>query len=204
LLQIDGVVLADSFANAAFTLFEIKTAFVDISDQRNGLSEIDMDCFILRYLLIVLIRVFGRAVFHAGGAPSAFVLQNVPGLLDQRDLEVSHLSFDAIHFSVRQDLYVRMPADLDQFRCENSHGAVVGWKGLVKLGHVAADARGLFNQVDLETGSGEVKRGLNAADPPAHNHDVPVWTVLYTLGNLFHLFFFHLSMPSSDFFRSLH
>jgi hypothetical protein len=81
LLQIDGVVLADSFANAALVLFEIQTAFVYIRDQWNGLSEIDMDCFVLRYLLIVLIRVFGRAVLHTGGAPRAFVFQNVPGLL---------------------------------------------------------------------------------------------------------------------------
>ena len=37
LLQINGVVLAHPFANAALALFEIKTALIDISDQRNGL-----------------------------------------------------------------------------------------------------------------------------------------------------------------------
>ena len=29
-----------------------------------------------------------------------------------------------------------------------------------------------FNQVDLETGRGKIKRGLNAADPSTDNHDV--------------------------------
>ena len=74
-----------------------------------------MNRFVLRYVLVERIGVLNRAVFDASRTPRAFVLENVPGLLDQRDLEVSHLSFDAIHFSVRQDLYVRMPADLDQF-----------------------------------------------------------------------------------------
>jgi hypothetical protein len=32
-----------------------------------------------------------------------------------------------------------MPADLDQFRRDNSHGTVVGGKGLIQLGHHAAD-----------------------------------------------------------------
>jgi hypothetical protein len=71
-----------------------------------------------------------------------------------------------------------MPADLDQFRCEDSHGAVIGGKGLVQLGHVPPDARGLFNQVNLETGGRKIKGGLNAADPSTHNHDVSKRAVL--------------------------
>ena len=47
LIQIDGLVFTYSFANTTFLLFKVKTAFIDISDQGNGLSEIDMDGFIL-------------------------------------------------------------------------------------------------------------------------------------------------------------
>jgi hypothetical protein len=65
-----------------------------------------------------------------------------------------------------------MPADLDQLGRENSHRAVIGWKGLIELGHVTADARPFLNQVHFEPGSGEVKRGLNAADSAPDNHDV--------------------------------
>ena len=43
-----------------------------------------------------------------------------------------------------------MPADLDQFRREDSHGAVIRGIGLVKLGHVAADGRRLLYQVDFK------------------------------------------------------
>jgi hypothetical protein len=91
-----------------------------------------------------------------------------------------------------------MPADLDQFRGEDSHGAVIGGKGLVQLRHVAPDARGLLNQVNLEAGRGKIKRGLDAADPSPNDHDVPIGTVLSTLGNLFHLFFFHFYPPLSN------
>ena len=56
-----------------------------------------------------------------------------------------------------------MPADLDQFGCEYSHGAVIGGEGLVELGHMAPDARRFLDQIDLKTRSGEIKRGLNTA-----------------------------------------
>ena len=118
------------------------------------MSEVYMDGFVLRYLLIVLIRVFDRAIFYTGGTTRAFVLQNIPGLFDQLYLEVSYFPFYTVNFSVGEDLYVGMPADLDQFRREYSHGAVIGGKGLVQLGHVAPNARRLFNEVNLETGGG--------------------------------------------------
>ena len=44
-----------------------------------------------------------------------------------------------------------MPADLDQFGRENSHGTVVGGKGFVELSHVTADTRTFLYQVDFET-----------------------------------------------------
>jgi hypothetical protein len=65
-----------------------------------------------------------------------------------------------------------MPADLDQLGCEYSHGAVIRRKRLVKLGHMAPDARRFLNQVHLKTGSGKIERGLNTADPSTDDHDV--------------------------------
>jgi len=74
LTEIDGLILTDAFANTAFLLFQVNAAFIDIRDQGNGLSEVDMDGFILRYFLIKSIRVFDRAVFDTGRAACAFVL----------------------------------------------------------------------------------------------------------------------------------
>jgi hypothetical protein len=66
-----------------------------------------------------------------------------------------------------------MPADLDQFGREYSDGAVIGGKRLVKLGHMAANGRCLVHQVNLETRSSKIKRGLNTADPTTDNHYIP-------------------------------
>ena len=73
-----------------------------------------------------------------------------------------------------------MPADLDQFGREYSDGAVIGGKGLVKLGHMAANGRCLVDQVNLKAGIGQIKRGLNTADPSANNHDISKITVSRT------------------------
>jgi hypothetical protein len=74
LIEIDGLIFTDSFANTTFFLFKVDTAFINIRDQGNRLSEIDMDSFVLRYFLIKLIRVFDRAVFYAGRTARAFAL----------------------------------------------------------------------------------------------------------------------------------
>jgi hypothetical protein len=64
------------------------------------LSEIDVDGFILRYFLVKLIRVFDRAIFYTGRTTRAFVLQDIPGLPDQRDLKVSCFPLYTVNFSI--------------------------------------------------------------------------------------------------------
>jgi hypothetical protein len=152
-------------------LFEVKTAFVNVCDEGNSLSEINVDGFIGRYFLIILIRVYDRAVFNAGRTTRAFILQNIPGLFRQGYREVSRFSFYAINFSISQDLNIGVPADLDQFGCENSSGTFIGRKSFVKLGHMAANGRCLIDQVDFITRRSKIKGGLNAADPSTdHQH----------------------------------
>ena len=140
-MQIYGLILTYSFANRTFLLFKVNAAFIYISDKGNGLREVYMDGFIRRYVLIVWIRDLDRAVLYTGSTPRAFVLYNVSGLFIQGDLEVSCFPFYSVNFSIGQDLYIGMPADLDQFGREYSHGAVIGGIGLVKLGHLAANGR---------------------------------------------------------------
>jgi hypothetical protein len=67
------------------------------------------------YVLIKFIRIYHGAVFHTGRTPRAPVLDNISGLFNQLYLEISLFSFDAVNFGIAQDLYVWMPADLDQF-----------------------------------------------------------------------------------------
>ena len=183
LLEVDGVILTHYLADATFPFFEVEAAFVDIFDQRNGLGEVNMDRFILRYFLVIFVWILDRAILHAVRATRAFVFENISGLFCQRDLEISRLPIYAINFRVGEDFDVRMPADLDQFRCENSHRTFVGGKGLVELCHVSADAWRFLDQIDLEASVGKIKRRLNAANPSADDHDVADIAVS---------FFFHL------------
>jgi hypothetical protein len=89
--------------------------------------------------LIVWIRDLYRAVFYTSCTTRAFVLDNVSRLFIQGDPEVSCFPCYTVNFSIGQDLYVRVPADLDQFGREYSHRAVIGGIGLVKLGHMATN-----------------------------------------------------------------
>jgi len=114
LIEVYGVVLTYSFANAAFLLFEVKATFINIRDEGNRLCKVYMDGFVLRYFLVKSIRVLDRAVLNAGGAACAFILYNVSGLSDQSYRKVSCFPFYTANFSVRQNFYVWVPADLDQ------------------------------------------------------------------------------------------
>ena len=91
--------------------------------------------------MIVWIRDLDRAILYTGSTTRAFVLFDVSGLFIQGDLEVACCSIYSLNFSISQDLYIGMPADLDQFGREYSHGAVIRGIGFVKLGHLAADGR---------------------------------------------------------------
>jgi hypothetical protein len=147
-----------------------------------------MDGLVLRYILIELVRIFDRAVFHTGGATCAFALDNIPGFFEQGYLEISRLPGDSVNFRVGVNLYVLMPADLDQFRCKYSHAAVVGREGLVQLGHVAPDTGRLLHEVNLETRIGQIQRSLDAADPAPDNHDVAKIAVATTFTKLLNIF----------------
>jgi len=149
--EINGIIFANRFAYTAFLIFQIKAAFIDISDQRNCLGEIDMHGFVFRDILIETIRVFHRAIFHTGGTTRTFTLDYVSGFFSQNHVEVTCFTFDFIDLGVSQDLNVRMPSNLDELRREYSDGAVIGREGLIKLRHVAADCRRFVHQVHLET-----------------------------------------------------
>ena len=157
-----------------------------------------MNSLILRYFLIELVRIFDRAVFHTGSTTSAFALYNISGFFNQRYLEVSRFTGYTVNFGIAQDLDVGMPADLDQFGREYSHGTVIGGKGFVKLGHMSADGGRFLDKINLKPGDGEIKRGLNTADSSADNHDISEITLRESFTKLLNLFFFHFYPPLSD------
>jgi len=86
-----------------------------------------------------------RTVLKAGTAAGAPLRINGSRFLFHPDLEPANLSLDADQIRVRDHLYVQMPADLDQFGRDDSHGTVIGGKGLVQLRHDTAYGGGLFH-----------------------------------------------------------
>jgi hypothetical protein len=70
-----------------------------------------------------------------------------------------------------------MPADLDQFGRDNSHGAVIGGEGLVQRRHHPTDGGALFKKIDVIAGVCEIQSRLHACDPAAHDQNRSIYPV---------------------------
>jgi hypothetical protein len=112
-----------------------------------------------------------RAVFNANTAAGAQIHVDAPGPFPNLHLEVSGASRDRLKVRVSDELDIQMPADLDQFRGDNSHGTIVGREGLVQLSHNPADGRGFFEEIDVISGIRKIEGGLHTRNASAHNKD---------------------------------
>ena len=86
-----------------------------------------------------------RAVRIANAAAGAEIRINISSPLLDLDLEAAFLSFYPHQVCVGNYLYVQVPADLDQFGRDNSHGTVIGRESLVELSHNPADGGGFLH-----------------------------------------------------------
>jgi hypothetical protein len=92
-------------------------------------------------------------------------------VLSNRDLKVTLFSCNALDIGKGYQLYVNVPADLDQFRRDNSHGAVIGGEGLVQLGHYAANGGRSLNEIYVKAGVSQIQGALHPGNPSAdHQH----------------------------------
>jgi len=64
-----------------------------------------------------------------------------------------------------------MSTDIQQLGRKNSYRAIVSGKSLIQLGHFAANARILFDQVDLNAHVTQIQGGLHAGYPTAHDEN---------------------------------
>jgi hypothetical protein len=71
---------------------------------------------VVRYFLVEGVRILNRAIFYTCCTAGALFLDDVSGFLGQGDGEISSLPLYPVNFGKCQNLYIRMPADLDQFR----------------------------------------------------------------------------------------
>ena len=72
-------------------------------------------------------------------------------------------------FGIGQNFHIQVLTTIDQAGRDSTHGTVIRREGLVQASHVAADGRVLFYHVDLETGIGQVQRGLHPRNTATDN-----------------------------------
>ncbi|CDC70437.1 unknown [Candidatus Colimorpha enterica] len=110
-----------------------------------------------------------RALFGAGSASGTFKLVNKSCFSLYRDREVSDKSLNRRNLAVRIYLYLLVLRAVDHFRGQNAGCAVERREGLVKLSHLSADCRLFFDDIDLKSRVGNVKRRLDTGDTSADN-----------------------------------
>jgi len=76
---------------------------------------------------------FLGAFFRAFSAGDTLFHIHIPGVPGDVDMEISRLTGNRGDFRKGQNRYVAVPADLDQFRGDHSHGTIIGGKGFVQL-----------------------------------------------------------------------
>ena len=138
--------------------------------QRNGLGILHMDRFSLGKPCIIFIIDFGGAFLSTETAGNTFRRVHIAWRLNHFHFEIPLFPGNAFHLGEGQKLNVEMPADLDQFGREDSHGTVIGGEGLVQLGHDATDGGGPLHEVDIIAGIGQIQCGLHPGNASTDHH----------------------------------
>jgi hypothetical protein len=79
-------------------------------------------------------------------------------------LEISRAALHGFQIRIGDKFYVQMPADLDQFRGDNSHGTIICREGFIQLSHDASYGRAFFKEVDVISGVSQIKGGLHTGN----------------------------------------
>ncbi len=133
-LKIDCICGAEFFAGTAFAFLEIDASLLvyDIF-QGNRLLVWHIDGLSFHEVFIVfIIHLFG-AFFETCAAGNAFLNIHISWMPQDFHVKIALFAIDPYDFGEGHQLNVEMPADLDQFGRENSHGAVIGGECLVQL-----------------------------------------------------------------------
>jgi hypothetical protein len=103
-----------------------------------------------------IIRVNGsyRAMQGAFSTPGALGRVNIAGVIDKGDFKVSGFAVNALYLATRNQLDIDMPADLDQFGRDHSHGTIICGEGLIQLGHHTSYGWRPFHQIYIIAGVG--------------------------------------------------
>jgi hypothetical protein len=99
--------------------------------------------------LVIVVTNRNRAVFRTCAACSTFFLIHITGVATDSYRELAHLSLNGNQFRFGDDLNVGGPTGLNQLRCKNSHGTIIGGERLIQLSHGSSDRGSFFHQIDI-------------------------------------------------------
>ena len=121
-----------------------------------------------------------KAVVHFHGTdidtvPTAVaeIFINISWILLYRDEEMTFLPFNLFHLAAGMDNYIRVAANIEHFWREDAHRTVIGWKGLVKLGHMPAQGGFTLDDMHSDPMVGEIESSLNPGYSPSYNDNAP-------------------------------
>jgi hypothetical protein len=112
-----------------------------------------------------------RAVFYAAPASGAEIHIDAACSFFDLHLEISRGALHGFQIRIGDKFYVQMPADLDQFRGDNSHGTIICGKGLIQLSHYSPYGRAFFKEVDIVSGVSQIKGGLHPGNPAPNDQN---------------------------------
>jgi len=125
--------------------------FGDSIGPRHGLGILLVNSLSYGKALIVAVPRFDGAYLGAFAAARALGHIYVSGMLEHARLEVPFFPIQFQEFCRRKQFDVQVPADLDQFGRDDSHGAVIGGKCLVELRHETTNGRGPLHEVHIKS-----------------------------------------------------
>jgi hypothetical protein len=180
IVKLDCLGGTEFLAGAALVLQEIDAVFgINGIFEGDGLGIFYIGGLSFGKSLVELVPDLFWAFFGTEPASDTALQVNVTGMLGNLYLEISRFPRDTLHFRKGEYLDVDVPADLDQFWRDNSHGTFVGGKGLVELAHDPANGSGPFHQVDIISGLGQVQGRLHSRDTSAHHQYGPYFSFLH-------------------------
>jgi hypothetical protein len=129
--------------------------------------------------LIIVVTNRDWTVFRTCAACGTFFLIHITGMATNECRELAHLSLNGNQFRFCDDLNVGGPTGLNQFRCENSHGTIIGGERLIQLSHGSSDRGTSFHEIDIVAQIGKIQGGLNSGNSAANDHHGPDNIVIF-------------------------
>ena len=125
---------AEFLAGPAFALFKVDASLlVDDILERHGLRIGNIDGLSLHQAFVVFTVHLLGAFLVTCAAGDTFIKIDVSRVFQYIDFKPPLFPSNVYDLGKGEQLYVQMPADLDQFRRKDSHGAVIGGECLVEL-----------------------------------------------------------------------